>query len=84
MAEPFVEYRRLGDALAAGSCLVLTTQAATARRLEEQGFAVDEIRGGWRKIDVSRLFRAIFGWRLAERRIANGAVGYVATCEGNG
>ncbi len=82
MAEPFVEHRRLGEALDAGSCLVLTTQPATAKRLEEQGFAVDEIRGGWRDMDVQRLFRAIFGWRLAEERIANGAVGYVATCRG--
>lgn len=84
MAEPFTEYRRLHEALTAGSCLVLTTRPGIARQLERAGFAVHEIRGGWREIDVNRLFRAIFAWQLEQDRATHGARGYVATCTQEG
>ena len=83
-AKPIAEYRGVNEALTAGSCLVLTTQPGVARRLESEGFAVEEIRGGWREIDPEELFRAIFGWRLERERAAHGVRGYIATCASEG
>ena len=79
VAEPFREYARLGEALTAGSCLVLTTQPGVARRLAAEGFAVDEVRGGWREIDVTELLRSIFGLHLERDRATHGIRAYVAT-----
>jgi len=82
MAEPFTEQPGIDAALKAGSCLIATTRAGSARRLEEAGFTVRRIRAGWRDIDVGPLFRAIFGWHLQRDRARHGADGYVATCGG--
>lgn len=84
MAEPFTEYDRVGEALTAGSCLVLTTQPGVARRLEEKGFTVSEFRAGWREMEVRKFVRAIFDWQLEADRAAHGSRGYVATCSSEG
>lgn len=82
VAEPFVEVPRITDAIDGSYCLVLVTQKSAATKLAERGYAVDEVKGGWREIDVPALFAAIFAWRLDEARERNGAIGYVAECAG--
>ena len=83
-ADPFVEVERIADALAGGYCMVMATQRGVAQKLRDQGYAVSEVRGGWREIDLARFFGAVFAWRLAEARAANGSIGYVAACGGQG
>ncbi|MCB1502779.1 MAG: phospholipid carrier-dependent glycosyltransferase [Bauldia sp.] len=81
-ADPFVEVENITDALAGGYCVVMATQRGVARKLEDQGYTVSEVRGGWRDIDLARFLGAVFSWRLAEARAANGSIGYVAACSG--
>ncbi len=83
-AAPFVELNKVGDAIAGGYCLVMATQQSVARRLAEGGYVVTEVKGGWREIDPSSLFGAIFSWRLQPARAEYGAVGYFAECDSKG
>lgn len=83
-AAPFVELDTVGDAIAGGYCVVMATQRSVARRLTEGGYAVTEVRGGWREIDAPTLFGAILSWRLEPARDENGAVGYFAECDSKG
>jgi len=83
-ADPFVEVEKFPDVLAGGYCLVMATQRGAAQKLRDQGYTVSEVRGGWREIDPARFLGAVFAWRLAEARAANGSIGYVAACGDQG
>lgn len=83
-ADPFVEVETAADATGHGYCLILATQRGVARKLEDDGYAVNTIHGGWRDIDLADFFAAVFSWRLAEARAANGAIGYAAACDRQG
>lgn len=81
-AAPFVEIDKLTDAVSDEYCTIMATRRDVAEKLAGRGFTVDEIRGGWRELDVAALFGAVFTGRLAEAREKNGSVGYFAQCAG--
>jgi 4-amino-4-deoxy-L-arabinose transferase-like glycosyltransferase len=82
-ADAFREEGPLTPDVIGEACAVATSDAEVADQLRQNGFAVETVTGGWRKIDVGVLMRAVLDGRLAEARNENADRGYVAVNSSN-
>ncbi len=79
-ADTFIHIKNLDLVETGGPCVVMTEKKRHALKLQERGFHVETVKGGWRLIDPARLLKAVWEGRLAEERAASSALAFFATC----
>jgi 4-amino-4-deoxy-L-arabinose transferase-like glycosyltransferase len=80
-AEMFHEIENADDPGALdGICVVMTDKRDVAAALEQRGFSVEKLYGGWRKVRTGQLLTAVWQGRLADVLQEKAAFAFFATC----
>lgn len=79
-AEMFSQIKSL-DVIEMGSpCVVMSDKKRRILELQDRGFHVETVKGGWRLLDPVKLITSVWNGRLAEEHRANAATAVFATC----
>jgi 4-amino-4-deoxy-L-arabinose transferase-like glycosyltransferase len=79
-AQMFRETKTLDDVTPGAPCVVMTDRKRYTLELENRGFNVERVKGGWRFLNPVELVSAVWNGRLAEESAAHAATAVFATC----
>ncbi|BCJ90138.1 hypothetical protein IZ6_08730 [Terrihabitans soli] len=79
-AEMFHEVKTIDAVPMQAPCVVMSDKKRYVLELQNRGFKVETVKGGWRILDPQRLVTAAWNGKLAEMRAERGATAVFATC----